>query len=336
MGSPDCLSQVMKNKILISQTAIGPTYNRRLLSNLKDAHSYNYFDIIVLSNDIKFFDEIKNKPNIILKDIDEIRSDYPWSLELEVYSKEKIDEMIYAKELMQLREVYNKKFPHLLSRFGLAYEKREEYDGFIMMDCDVIPSLGDVGYEKLYEYFVNPKYLDPIFGEVKTGCLVTPSSIPMQEPKSSFMLLAAKKFNEEYNITDKEITNEFVRIDCNIYTLKFSDKSKIKIFFDVLNLFIHDLLKHKHPEYEFLTLNHNISMQSEDVLSIVFKLLDINTTNASFGNGLDHSCFYRTGFKEDKFWDYNPIDFPELKKYEKFYRSRETYYYPEGQRINNK
>ena len=53
MGPSDCLSKGVKNKILISKTAIGSTFKKRLLSHLKDVPSYDYFDIdeyLYLSN----------------------------------------------------------------------------------------------------------------------------------------------------------------------------------------------------------------------------------------------------------------------------------------------
>ena len=79
------------NKILIVQFTVGPTHKARLLHNLNTYPAYNRFDVLILTNDVEFFDSVSDRSNIILKDINEIRKDYPWSLELEVIPKEKVD-----------------------------------------------------------------------------------------------------------------------------------------------------------------------------------------------------------------------------------------------------
>ena len=120
------------NNILLVQYSVGPTYKDRLIYNLKTYPGYNYYDVFILTNDVEYFQSVSHMKNVFLQDIDEIRKDYPWSIELEPVPKEKTDQTKYAKEIWGSNPVI--KFPTLLERFVFLWEKVANYDGFIFMN----------------------------------------------------------------------------------------------------------------------------------------------------------------------------------------------------------
>ena len=85
------------NKILLVQFTIGPTYKARLLANLQNYPSYDRFDVFIMTDDVDYFTPVSNRSNITVKDINEIRKDYPWSLELEKIPPRIDDEAEYVK-----------------------------------------------------------------------------------------------------------------------------------------------------------------------------------------------------------------------------------------------
>lgn len=291
------------NKILIVQFALGPTHKSRLLHNLQTCSSYKYFDVFILTDDVKYFDSISYMSNITLKDLEEMRKDYPWSIELEKIPPSTNDEAEYAKYFIE----NNVKIPTLLRRFVFLWENVTNYLGFIFMDCDILPVADEEWYEKLVNYFYNPitKHPYPEFTDsLENKIISTPAGGPYNDDVSKYLKEFAINFNNDYKVTDK-INDHFMVTDGNFRTLRFPNKELIKPFFELLNNIVYDVLTLKKEEYFFIGVHSMWNLQSEQILSMIFNLLDVKcfpwTENFGFSRV---SSFKVNSYPEDRFWNW--------------------------------
>jgi len=297
------------DKILIVQFALGPTHKARLLYNLKTCSSYRYFDVFIMTDDVDYFSSVSFMPNLIIKNLDELRKNYPWSIELEKIPPLIDNEAEYAEYFIK----NNVKIPTLLRRFVFLWENVTNYLGFIFMDCDVLPVINDEYYQKLENYFYKPitSHPYPNFTEsLENKIISTPAGGSYDETNCKFLKTCATYINNEYKLTDKEIINYFTVTDGNFRTLRFPDKEMIKPFFELLNNIIYDILVLKKEEYFFLGTHSMWNLQSEQILSIIFNLLDVKCFpwTEEFGFSRTKS-FEINSYPEDRFWN------DKLKKY---------------------
>ena len=288
----------MNNKILITQFALGPTYKERLLKNITTYKSYDYFDIFLLTDSVEYFDSISHKSNVIIKDIDEMRKSYPWSFDLEPLPKEKFDEVKYAEEFL----LNNTQIPTLLRRFVFNWERVSEYDGFIFMDCDIIPTATDEVFQKLNHYFTTPFPDESLQNKI----IVIPAGYYDDENTISFLKEFATTINNKYKITDSEIKDQFIRTDGNFRSLKFPNKESIKIFSTLLDNIIYDILT---DDQFFILKGHTMwRLHSEHILSIIFNLLGAESMSWSpelgLSNSLSEGSFRVDCYPEDRFWNW--------------------------------
>ena len=292
------------NRILIVQFALGPTHKARLLHNLKTCTSYKYFDVFVMTDDIDYFSSVLLMPNLTIKDLDELRKDYPWSIELEKIPPTINDEAEYAKYFIE----NNVKIPTLLRRFVFLWENVTNYLGFIFMDCDVLPVVNDEWYQKLENYFYNPIISHPypeFTDSLENKIITTPAGGPYDQENCKYLHDFAINFNNDYKITDKEIINYFTVTDGNFRTLRFPNKEMIKPFFELLNNIIYDILTLKKEEYFIIQTHSMWNLQSEQILSMIFNLLDVKCFpwTEDFGFSRNES-FNINSYPEDRFWNW--------------------------------
>lgn len=320
----------MNNRnILIVQCAWGPTYRKRLLKNLRECDGYDLYDVFIMTDQVEDFKEVMNKENIYIRDINEMRKDYPWSIEYEQIPEEKIDDKKYTEEISKL------KIPTLLRRFVFLWEKVENYDGFIFMDCDVIPIKNLDTYEITRNYFTNKITKHPFFndGEDLTGkMIVIPGGQSYEEPYHPFLLEYAKKINEKYKITDRELVWDFRMTDGNFRTVNFPDKSYCKKFFELINNIVYDTLVEK--EYFFLATHSIWNAHSEYIISIALNLFGgAAYPKNTEGIGLGPDLFRVDCYPEDRYWCWNLLENAETK--EEFikinYDKLKTFYENRGQ-----
>lgn len=314
--------------ILIVQCAWGPTYRKRLLKNLKECDGYDLYDIFVMTNCVEEFEEVSHKENIFIRDLDEMRKDYPWSIEHEKLPKEIFDEKKYVEEVSTM------KIPTLFRRFVFLWEKIHDYDGFIFMDCDVIPLKNMSAYEVTKNYFTNKMKTHPVFNDgedLSKKIIVVPGGNKYQEMYHPFLLDFAKKINEKYKITDKEIVWNFPITDGNFRTINFPDKSYYTRFFEFINNVIYDILVEK--EYFHISTHSIWLVNSEYLLSIALNLFDgIAYPSNTVGVGLGPDLFRVDCYPEDRHWcfglnfkstytrdEFIKVNYDELKK---FYENR--------------
>ena len=288
-------------KILITQLALGPTYKARLLHNLQTYPAYDRFDVFIMTDEVEYFESVAHKSNLYINNIDEIRKDYPWSIKLEKVPPLIKDEAEFAKYCIE----NNVKIPTLLQRFSLNWEKSSDYDGFIWMDCDVLPITDDFFYEKTENYFCNPVESINIFSlkNLKDKILSSPGGGEYDEYHHPFLKDFAIAINEKYKITDKEIIHKFFTTDGNFRTLKFPNKEMTKYFFELLNNVAHDIL----TDNKFFVLGvHTMwNLHSEHILSILFNLLEVVVFPLNDEVGISpHNVFKINSYPEDRFWNW--------------------------------
>jgi hypothetical protein len=302
------------NKILIVHLCIGPTYKNRLINNLKTYPGYNNYDVFILTNDVNYFHSIAHMENVFLQDMDEIRKDYPWSIELEPVPKEKTDQTKYAEEIWG-DSIF--KFPTLVERFVFLWDKVTNYDGFVFMNCDVIPLVNSEQHKVMEDYFSNPLikypqqelwYLKNELGELddtlKDKIVVIPGGFAYGDPDQPFLKDDAIDINNKYKITDREIKGKFISTDGNFTTIKFPNKSMMMPFFELLNNICYDILVDK--KYFMMSTAPSWNLHAEFILSIAFKLFDSVAFPLSFGSGIVSNVTFRIDcYPEDRFWNFS-------------------------------
>lgn len=291
----------MRNKLLIVQLSVGPTYKARLLHNLNTCPAYDLFDVFIMTDEVEYFASVAHRPNLIIKDLDELRKDFPWSVELEKIPPRASTEQDYAR-IMRDEQF---KFPTLVDRFVWHWEHAEEYEGFIFMNCDILPIADAEGYKVMEEYYTSPVDQHPQF-PTETSLLdkiiVVPGAGTYDEYHHQYLLDYAKMFNEKFKVVDKEIVHHFPVTDGNFRTFKFPDKKMIKPFFELVNNIAKEVLTTN--DYFFIG-NHSVwNLNSEHIYSIVFNLFDVQVFPPTGHWGVYPGTFAVCCFPEDRFWSW--------------------------------
>jgi hypothetical protein len=290
----------MKRNILINQIAVGPTYKRRLLNNLLNYKSYDFFDVLILTEDVEYFSSVSDKPNLFIRDVNEIRKDYPWSLELEKIPPVIHDEDEYSK----LYTENNYKFPTMLERFSWGWERAEMYDGFISMNCDVLPTATDESYEELSNYFANPVEqhpTHPTLDSLVNKIIVIPGGSTYDQQHHGHLLQFAQKINDKYKITDKPLNFHFQVTDGNFRTFKLPSRKHIRPFFELVNNIVYDILT---DDEFFLLHTHTMwNIHSEYLFSIILYLFEGHAFYMTSEWGFSKS-FLINCYPEDRFWSW--------------------------------
>lgn len=321
----------MSNKLLLVQIAVGPTYRNRLLNNLIKNESYDLFDVFIMTEDVDYFSSVSHKPNLFIKNINDIRKNYPWSLEFEKIPPKIDSEEDYAK--LYIEENY--KFPTMIERFVWDWEYAENYNAFIFMNCDILPIADTESYKLLENYFTNPTIKNPfsdIEDVLENKIIVIPGGGSHDVGYHTYLKEFAEKINDKYQVTTKEIENVFPITDGNFRTFKFPDTKLIKPFFKLVNNVVHDVFT---DNTYFVMREHSMwLLNSELILSIIFNLLDVrlfpNTAEWGF-----HGSFAINCYPEDRFWNWSAgMQNSSISRedfIQKNYNTLETFYKNRGQ-----
>lgn len=309
--------------------AVGPTYKERMLNNLINKDGYDLYDVLVLTDEVEYFDSVKHKSNFFIKDINEFRKDYPWSIEHEKIASEKTDEIKYA-----LQRLDGLNFPTLLDRFAFDWEQADQYEGFISMSCDVIPLKNIEEFKITEKYFVDKIERHPLFftdTDLKGKIIVIPGGAGY-DSHHSHLLDYAKSINEQYKITDKEISTEFLITDGNFRTFNFPNKEARKQFFTLMNNIIYDV----YVENKYFCLGDHCHWRchSEYIISVVLNLMNGIAFPKTPHLGLTESLFKIECYPEDRFWSWGwEYDIEKGKKgfIEKNFEKLKEFYENRGQ-----
>lgn len=286
----------MNNKILITQFIVGPTYKDRVKHNLRTyVDSYKYFDVIILTDDVSYFDDI-DMPNVAFSDVNELRQWQSWSAQYETLPIEKRDETAYAREFIYTAA----KIPTLMRRFVFNLPHIEEYCGYVFMDADVIPVATEDTYRVLENFFCKATNHPEYGGNIKDKICVIPGIEQSYDVDSqAFLYEYAVQINAKYKVTDN-VSKNFILTDGNFRCIRFGDKSQIHRFYELLNNVILDIYR---GEYSVLSSGIIWNLHSEYILAIVFNLLGAVGFPMTVGTGLHpQSCFRIDSYPEDRFW----------------------------------
>lgn len=322
----------MNNKILIMHVAIGPTYKERLLNNLINCDGYDLYDVLVLTDQIEYFDSVKNKNNFFIKDINEFRKNYPWSIEHEKIPNEKTDEVKYAKE--RLSDI---KFPTLIERFLFDWEEADRYDGFITMSCDVIPLKNIEEFKITEKYFTEKISRHPMQeddSDLKNKIIIIPGDSTYDYEHHKYLIDYAEDINQNYKITDKKIIYKFPVNDGNFRSYNFPDKESRKKFFNLINNIVYDI--YVNNKYFLIGDHCHWRGNAEYIMSIVMNLMDGIFFPRSDFTGLTTRLFRVDCYPEDRFWSWGwDYDIEKGKKgfIEKNYDQLKTFYENRGQKF---
>lgn len=294
----------MQRNILINQIAVGPTYKRRLLHNLNTCPSYDFFDVLILTEDVEYFASVTDKENLFIRDVNEIRKDYPWSLELEKIPPVIADEGEYSKLYIE----NNYKFPTMMERFSWGWERADLYDGFISMNCDVLPIATEESYKALSDYFTNPVEQHPRFPtntSLVNKIIAVPGGAVYDEVHHGYLIHFAQKINDKYKITDKPLTFNFQVTDGNFRTFKLPSRQHVRPFFELVNNIVHDILT---DDEFFILRSHTMwNIHSEYVFAIILNLFEGQTFPMTYDWGFSNS-FSINCYPEDRFWSWGGME----------------------------
>lgn len=288
------------NKLLISHSVIGPTYKKRFLTNIENFPAYKYFDVLIMTDDVEYFSSISHMDNIFIEDIFDLRKDYPWSIEHEIFPKEKRDEVEYANELMDYVNItYKMQLPSFFHRFALNWKHSQEYKGFLFPCLDVHPIISDdEQFKKFESYFTSYNENERITflpcGEIDKDHLIYPR---LKEFSDSL--------NETLNINPNP-PNIFHHSDHNVFFLKIPNENDIPLLFKTLNNICKEVIL-KPQKYFHLNRHSMWRLHAEHIFAIAGNLLEFEfppkPIPLCFGSQPGHHwkiCCY----PEDRFWNF--------------------------------
>lgn len=317
-----------KNKILITQFIVGPTYKDRIKYNLnKYRESYKFFDVVILTDDVEYFADT-SYDNVFFVDIDTLRASSPWSIQNEKFPQEKRSESLYAREFVMSAV----KIPTLIRRFVFLLPGIEEYCGYIFMDADAIPIADEATYPVIENYFchatTHPEYGGNISDRI---CVIPGIEDGYDVTHHGFLLEYANRINDKYKIRDV-VNPSFMLTDGNFRTLRFGNKAQIIPFFELVNNTIMDIIR---GEYSLLGIGIIWNMHSEYILAIAFNLMGAVGYPMTAGTGIHpQSCFRIDSYPEDRFW-HSGIGFKMTDTRDEFirlnYDDLRTFYTNRGQ-----
>jgi hypothetical protein len=269
------------NKILLGYLCTGPTFKQRIIENIKKFPSYKYFDVLILTDDPEYFNEIESYSNIIIKDLNKYREQYPEFLPFEVLPTEKQDETKYKQEICS----NGVKYPLHLQRFILKYENIDKYKFITLADCDMSPIHNDFDFEQMMNYLEN----DISFNSISSNrCYYEYKELNIID----FTKLMADELNKDIDLSYP--LNSF---DGPLKIYKFESKEKIDEFFNTWNYILYNILT-KHDTL----IKGSWNMLSEEILAVIYRLTNIKVNSRDID--YDSLKLIRSfTYPEDRFWN---------------------------------
>jgi len=273
------------NKVLISYVPIGPTYKDRVIDNIKKYDAYQYFDVLILTDDPQYsgFDAIRHLPNIYIDDLTKHRNKYPEFYEYEKIPTEKRSESIYKDEINANLKL-GFRFPMTIQRFVFLYENISLYNYIIQADCDTVPLFS------LDEYKNFEAYLETM--KVNTVSSNRAYYVWEQDEIVKFLETASKKLNKNY----QKIVHSF---DQPLKILKFNSKEKIQSFFDTINYCCREVYFSNKPS-AISTGSWLVCAEVFYAITYALENIELNLTTHDY-NSLQKFKTYT--YLEDRFWD---------------------------------
>lgn len=272
----------MKNEVLLTYIAIGPTYRDRLLYNvLNGLESYQLVDLLILTDIVDDFDVLLKYHNIKVQNLNDLRKDHPWSLEYEVLPLATKNETEYVDDIF----LNQRTFSFALWRFVLLIEGIETYKALFFANCDVLFKL----QPDQYDVFI--KSLDFSTEDSVIGY----GHVSYTHIFKDLVKIYAEKNKLPY------LENLIEGNDGNLFGYCFKNKTKFKQLFEIMDSIIHQTIVEKDINYLQLGQHSIWLTNNEPIQAIAYSLLNI--TSYAGHNSL-YSAFAINTYPEDRFWSW--------------------------------
>lgn len=274
----------MKKKLLLVYNTMGPTSRERSVINILDnLTSYSYFDVLLMTDykEDPVYNSIRHLSNIIIKDIDELRNNHPWSIEHELLPIKTLNDEEYATYLVNK----NMALSSCLWRFAFLLEGIEDYDGVLFCNTDIVFTGNEITINDL-ETSIKKFTKSTMFGHGVYD--------------------RTERFKNEFNFIAKhnnfQIKKDYLwSSDGNFFCYCFKSKNEMVEFFHIMNTIVYNILVEKIPELFFLARHTMWSLHSEEIQSIVHALTDIDISE---NLNIFYTMVNLMRYPEDRFWNW--------------------------------
>lgn len=217
----------MKNKILLGYLAVGPTFRKRVVTNIINyTSSYNFFDVLILTDNplSREFDKIKEFKNVFIENISLYMEQHPEFFEYEKLQNPQISENEY-------KEGFQYKFPLNLQRYILKYKNIDKYNYIAMLDCDVIPRHNIEEFKEMYNFLENELSDNVVISHRAIYFYYEDFHREFLKKISQKLKISTKNFKKYQNWDNKE--SQLVTFDNPFKLFKITDFKKTKTLFDM-------------------------------------------------------------------------------------------------------
>jgi hypothetical protein len=305
--------------MLLVYYTIGPTFRNRIVySILKNIESYSLFDVLIMT-DMKedpIFKSLESYKNIIIKDIDELRKDYPWSIEYEKLPIKTLNEKEYATYVLEKDWV----IPGSIWRFVFCLPEIEKYDAIFVCNCDIECKADQLIYDSIKNSF----------SSLNKDMVIGNGGYDFTDRFGDLANIIIKENNYQ------QLNPRLYSNDGNFFCYTFKNKNNIKNYLDIFNNIVYEILVNNREDL-FILGRHGIwAVNNEPIQSIVHSILDIDVASLTFEVNRGFSILT---FPEDRFWNWCQGDFIcTLESKEEFikinYERLKSFYISRGQLWN--
>lgn len=257
-------------KCIYCYLALGKDFKERVIKNITSFPGYDFFDILILTDDVAFFDGVKSD-RVFIMDIVEYRNLYPKLSQFEALSG-------FGQNQKQ-------KFSFHLQRFVLKYEHIDKYEIIVLADCDVVPLFTEETYQQFLENFAG-----------KTNCIG--SNRAFYEWKEAAIISWAKRVGNLVGLPLDE-SKVLCSFDGPLKALKLENKEMIEKMFDVWDTLLYEAFTDSSCG---IAIRGSWCYTSEILLAVLYNLLKIDVIS-THESSIALTPFKAFTYPEDRFWD---------------------------------
>lgn len=270
---------MIEKKSLIVYTAIGPTFRARVINNILNHTGLQFFDVLVLT-DLKEDFAFLQKQNLFVENINSLREE--WSIKHETLLAPTKDETAYANECRAKKHRY----PHSISRYSFKFKNIEDYNGILLLDCDI-----EVKYtrETLHKFHT-------FLNSLKQNTVIGHGTFDMSN--NANVKAAGKEYSELLNLPVSNLESGYLVSDGPVRIYKFIDKQSLLRFIEVSDFITKDIYEKQKQGL----LEGSWNILSELHYAIINKILNMNVLSRSESYFCGHNELCCSTFPEDRFW----------------------------------
>ena len=268
---------------------MGPTFRQRSVEVIvNNKVNYDLFDILLMTDHKTdpVYDVLKSHNNISIVEIDELRKEYQWSIDIERLPIKTLSDKEYATDVIE----NNIKIPSSIWRFALAYPGIEKYDALMFLNCDIQCVATEDTIKSVVKLF-NDYENDTVIGH------------------------GAYNYTDQFcQIADQlsmdlglnKITRNLLSPDGNFFSYVFKNKTNIRKYLEIMNDIIYKILVETPDHLFFLGQHTSWLTHNEAIQSITNAILNMDV----YANpGYIYHNFELKRYPEDRFWSWSPEPF---------------------------